>query len=1521
MPGKSLVPWWLLLALCVLAGAGPAVAAVPTDPGTLAGLSGSVDYRLPAAAAAEAGAGGAWRVEKLEFTVDFDADPARTDLVEFAVRRQADDFEVIFTGADQSPVQEVDLETNFLSIRALTLMPGGGLAFVEITGRFTGPAAESFEADFTLNLDMATTVVRPVDPLTLTAGGVTEDPFAAYRVQRNAGEPEAAVREGRSIHAGTGNLFRAERDVPPAGPGGLAFTRYYNSRSPLAGEAGWLHTYAAFIDFAVEGVERGVLMIRPDGEALLFYRTDSGALAERPDEIPADVPAVPTARYPLAPVAGGEGWRFRNDRGGVEYYDDSGRLLRIVDRNGFTRTVERDAAGLITSVTGAFGRSLVFEHDVNRRLVAVTDPAGNRVTYAHDAEGRLVGVTRQDGASRRYHYGESGAPGNSLTGITDERGIRFAIWRYDTENRVVSGERAGGADRVELAWLDGGGTRVTTAGGAERTYGFVRIAGRRLAADVSGDLCDDCGKSAAIEYDALGVPVRETDARGTVTTRTRNAAGLETRRTEAAGSPAARTIRTEWDVERRLPLAIESAALRTEYGYDERGRLVTTARIDTATGATRTTTRRYQPDGAVPGRLAAIDGPRTDVEDVTRFAYDGRGNRVRVTNALGHVTEITDHDAFGRALRSVDPNGLVTERTFDARGRLTARVVGGERTTFRHDAAGNRVRVTRPDGSLHLREYDDAGRLVAVADADGNRIEYDLDAAGNRVGERVLDGYGAVARTLTREFDALGRVTRVIGAAGQATVHEYDANGNRVATISPDMDRTTRRFDALDRLLEVTDPRGGITRRQYDTAGRLVAVADPRGTTVRHEYNAFGERTLLDSPDAGVTRIDYDAAGNPAARTDAEGRRAEFVHDALNRRIRAEYNGGEIIVERTHDAGANGIGRLSAVEQRGPDGWRSVIEWSRDPRGRVIERREYARGGPLVTRHAYDDRGRRIETVHPSGTTVARDWDRDSVIGVRVNGETVVNGVKRRPFGPVSGWTWGDGDPHERQFDADGRLTGQTLGDGRRRIEYFSDDTVARIAGPRLDRQYEYDGLDRLVGARDAERLDRYAYDGAGNRVSRRVGDREETYGIADDSNRLLSVAGARNAAFTYDGTGNLVEDGEHRYGYSARNRLVSVDDGKTAVYRYNALGQRTLKVARQDVDFLALAKAAEARAEALSAQARELRAQAQAARAEANAARERAAAARADRARAWARLEQAEAEARWQRRIGGYWQAVADRFAERAERYRSRIADPPRSWWDYLRNRILKRLAAIFEHLAERFQAWADARFALAEAADERAARAQLDVARAEARIADAEAATAAADGRAEALFARAAERDREASEQRRRAAEFRRLAEEGAIRKTASRFVHDEAGRLIARHARGGTPLRDYVRLDGIPVAVVANEQLHYLHADHRDTPRLVSRPGGPVIWSWIGGPFGDGEPAEDADGDTRAFTLNLRFPGQYFDAETGRHLAGTRAYDPRLGRFAAAGVTDEATGNPWPYRDSDPVGRQAHAAPGAR
>ncbi|MGQ0591808.1 MAG: RHS repeat domain-containing protein, partial [Gammaproteobacteria bacterium] len=59
-----------------------------------------------------------------------------------------------------------------------------------------------------------------------------------------------------------------------------------------------------------------------------------------------------------------------------------------------------------------------------------------------------------------------------------------------------------------------------------------------------------------------------------------------------------------------------------------------------------------------------VDGPRTDVSDMTRFAYDARGDLVSITDALGHRTEITAHDAHGRPVAIREPNGTVTALTY-----------------------------------------------------------------------------------------------------------------------------------------------------------------------------------------------------------------------------------------------------------------------------------------------------------------------------------------------------------------------------------------------------------------------------------------------------------------------------------------------------------------------------------------------------------------------------------------------------------------------------------------------------------------------------------------------------------------------------------------------------------------------------------------------------------------------------------------------------------------------------------------
>ena len=76
-----------------------------------------------------------------------------------------------------------------------------------------------------------------------------------------------------------------------------------------------------------------------------------------------------------------------------------------------------------------------------------------------------------------------------------------------------------------------------------------------------------------------------------------------------------------------------------------------------------------------------------------------------------------------------------------------------------------------------------------------------------------------------------------------------------------------------------------------------------------------------------------------------------------------------------------------------------------------------------------------------------------------------------------------------------------------------------------------------------------------------------------------------------------------------------------------------------------------------------------------------------------------------------------------------------------------------------------------------------------------------------------------------------------------------------------------------------------------DQLNTPRAVTDASEAIEWSWTSDPFGNGQP-------TGSLTYNLRFPGQYFDSETGHNYNYYRDYDPSTGR----------------YIESDPIGLKA-------
>ena len=170
--------------------------------------------------------------------------------------------------------------------------------------------------------------------------------------------------------------------------------------------------------------------------------------------------------------------------------------------------------------------------------------------------------------------------------------------------------------------------------------------------------------------------------------------------------------------------------------------------------------------------------------------------------------------------------------------------------------------------------------------------------------------------------------------------------------------------------------------------------------------------------------------------------------------------------------------------------------------------------------------------------------------------------------------------------------------------------------------------------------------------------------------------------------------------------------------------------------------------------------------------------------------------------------------------------------------------------------------------------------------------------------------------------------------VRKVAGaldrRFAYDESGRLLGEFDAGGAPLQLFVWMDDQPVAVVEGTALRYVETDHLNTPRALIDPARNVpVWRWDlqVSAFGEHAANEDPDADGSLVKFNLRFPGQYLDAETGLHYNYFRDYEPGTGRYVEsdplgllAGFATFRYADASPLRYIDPTGENAAVAGGA-
>ena len=1050
------------------------------------------------------------------------------------------------------------------------------------------------------------------------------------------------------VNTATGNKYEQETDYP-APSDWLTLRRFYNSQVavvPTGLGTSWRHSFDRSL---IINSTTSINLFRPDGRYELFQKAN-GVWAPG-----ADVADTLTEQDNSGGTPTGYSVFVAGPRQ-IEQYSAAGLLQSITDPNGkvttltystaSTSTSVAPAANLLLTVTDPQGRALNFTYNTNSQLAKVTQPDGGVLTYGYDTSGNLNSVQYPDGKTRQYAYNESTLTGGAnlpgvLTGTIDESNARYESTTYNSNGWATSvyhGAAGAGIDLTTFVYgtAAGAGTTLTTPLGAVSNLGYQNTLGALKISGSSAPCGDACNQPwSAQTYDANGYPNTVTDWNGNVTQTTYGSNGLLGTEVDASGTANQRTTTTTWNNTLRVPLTRTvvdnngNTVAQMEWVYNAAGQPTAQCRMDptiaaaasytcATTGTPPTGVRRSTATYCtavdtvqcpIVGLLLTTSGPRTDLTDVTTYAYyltdsatSKHGDLQSITDALGHVTTYASYDGAGRVTRTIDPNGVITDVTYTPRGWLQTKTVralasgaassADATTTIAYTAYGAVSSVTDADGVVTTYGYDAAHRLTSITDALGNTLQYTLDASGNRTKEQTFTAAGVATRTLSRKFNTLGQLTAITDGLNQTvfnagTSGNYDANGNLVQSADALGYQRKRGYDALNRLVSTIDNYNGTdtatknttSSMTYDALDRLTGVTDPSSLTTTYTYDGLGNGKTLQSPDTGTSTDTFDAAGNRLTHTDAKGVVSTSTYDALDRPSSTSYTDTTLNVAYHYDEAnsitgctvSSAVGRLTRVIENAV-----TTTYCYDIRGNVIQKRQQLGTTLDTTSYSYTLADRLQTTVNPDSTATTYSRDADGrVTSVTVSppmgaAVTAVNAIAYRPFGPVSSYTLGNGQVVTRTYDANDALTDLTspafnLHFARDAMGNINAEGAAAGANPATE-TYSYDPLYRLTAIADGTTaVEGLTYNPTGDRLSKTGS------GLAVGSYTYTSgthqLSGIGTAARTSDANGNTTASASAGqtwgYGYNGRNRLTVVQANGSTVgtYTYNAMGQRIQKI------------------------------------------------------------------------------------------------------------------------------------------------------------------------------------------------------------------------------------------------------------------------------------------------------------------------------------------------------------------------
>jgi len=1001
---------------------------------------------------------------------------------------------------------------------------------------------------------------------------------------------------GDPVSVSSGNMYYEAKDYSTTGANPLSFTRYYNSRAVVGASTfattlgtGWRSTFDRYIHIASSA---NVSVERANGQQLYF--TLIGTVW------------TPESDVDITLTNSGSTWTLTDHDDTVETYTTTGTgtealLNSIKARNGYTQTLHYTGSTL-TSVTDSYARSLSFSYS-GGLLSSVFTQDSNTISYGYTTAGsasllNTVSFQTSPTSTITYEYGASPAPATALTSIVDEDGHTYASWTYDAYSRATQSQLGSGANLTTVVYYDDGSFNraVTNALGVVDNYSYTFVRGFPKTSLVQRSATSTTPlMSRFFLYDTNGNLYSFNDWNNVATLYTNNSHGDPTQIIEANSTPVARTTTITYDTTWvHLPKTIVTPGLTTSFTFDANGNPLTKTLTDTTTtsipystaGETRTWTYTWS-----DYLLASVQSPRTDVTAITTFGYDSQSTLRSITDALGHVSNVTSAQTGGYPQTVVDPNSVTRIYSWDARQRLAYDAVytsGGNYVTYyNNDPTGELTAIYPPDGAYRTFAYDNAHRLIKVTDPYSSFVSYTLDALGDSTQAQTANG-STVYKNHTATFDALGRKLTDVGGMSQTTTFTYDKNGNALTIKDGLGNTTTRVFDALNRLSTSTDANSGVAQLTYDAHDRPLTVQDQNSHTTSYVYDGFGDVIQVTSPDTGTTVYHYDNNGNLMSRTDALGVVVNQTFDKLDRVLTTTYpaDSAENVAYTYDQTGTGfsfGIGRLTSVTDAA-----GTLTRAYDERGNLLTEKRVNGGSTYTTSYTYNPSSRILSTTYPDGSVVKFAYDGPGkvyVMGATPAGAgsqtLIAPNINHFPFGPLQYISYGNGMSETWFFDQDYRVTGISANLGSitapqvMNLNYAYDaannlKTITDLVNSANSQTMTYDVLNRLNTATSGTGgygSYTYTFDPVGNLSSLKIGSTTTTYSYASGTNRLSAI-GSTTVSTNANGniTGAPIVGGSSvaTYSYNNANRLSAASGGGisnaiTGIV-YDAFGRRFSK-------------------------------------------------------------------------------------------------------------------------------------------------------------------------------------------------------------------------------------------------------------------------------------------------------------------------------------------------------------------------